>query len=566
MIRSLLLALALLFSTGPLGASPFGASVSEYTGTPEIVDGELRALLVELRFQGEADGMTDIELPDHWAGSERLYENIEDLSVENGSFAPVASPALRTIRHRPGAVLIVRYRVVGRSGADPGPGFEKAHPIIRPGWLYILGEGAFVMPAGRDDNPAAFRWAAEPEGWTFASDLDGVATSELTVSGVASSILIGGTDLRVTGREAGGQPVRVVLRGEWGFADDAFADALARVIAAENAYFNDEAIPYFVPLIPLTGGETGAISLGGTGRTGGFALASTTNQSLGDFLRLLAHEYGHRWFGGSLGPVAENGALEYWFTEGFDDFVAGQALVQSGVWTAEDYIARLNEVLLRYASSSAHGMSNTELAAAFWDNPDAQQHIYDRGHLFALVVDWSGVGEGGDVRRILRRMVREPQAFGADKTQAERFVESAAMEAFSLEEMLAGEPLELPLELFFLCGSLSWTEQPVYASGYSAETRGDGLLYFASVVEGSPAWGAGLRPNMRYIRRESFRPGDSSVPIVMRVADEVGERVLRWLPEGDETVRYLRLNYTPAPDEAEREACRARLAGETVSP
>jgi hypothetical protein len=67
---------------------------------------------------------------------------------------------------------------------------------------------------------------------------------------------------------------------------------------------------------------------------------------------------------------------------------------------------------------------------------------------------------------------------------------------------------------------------------------------------------------MRYVRRESFRPGDSSVPIVMRIADADGERVLRWLPRGRQTVRFQRLDLASLTDEAARAACRARLAGQ----
>ncbi|MBC7986737.1 MAG: hypothetical protein H7X93_08720 [Sphingomonadaceae bacterium] len=380
------------------------------------------------------------------------------------------------------------------------------------------------------------------------------------MDGVVQSILIGGTDLRVIERQVGGRPVRVALRGAWPFDDAAFADALARVIAAGNAWMGADATSYFVPMIPLTGAETGAISSGGTGRTGGFALASTSNVDFDDIVRLLAHEYGHRWFGGSLGPTADPGAPEYWFTEGFGDFAAARTLVGGGLWTEADYAAHLNQVLLRYHSSSARTAPNAALAERFWDDPAAMQMPYDRGHLFALALDRA---EPGSVRAALLLMAREPEIFAAEETQAARFIRAYGAGPGRFDAMLAGEPIVLPADLFAACGTLEWAEQPIYATGYTTAQDADGR-YFASVEETSPAWAAGLRPGMRYIRRVSFGPGDATVPFVMRVRDADGERVLQWLPEGPTRVRFQRLVLADFTDAAARDACRAQMGGQSA--
>lgn len=527
----------------------------EYVATPVVGVHGLEAIDVSVRLRGDADGRTQIVLPNRWAGSDRLFEHIENLTVEGGSLAAETDPASRAITHAPGAPLRLSYRIRPASRTDPGAGYEKARPVLRPSWFYVHGEGVFVGIDDRGGAPARFRWGAVPRGWRMVSDLEAVADG-LTVDAVSHSILIGGTDLRVVEGSVSSRPVRLVLRGRWSFSDEALADAITRIIGVENDYFGAPSLPYQITLIPLTGGETGAISYGGTGRTGGFALASTTNVGLDRFLFTLAHEYGHRWFGGGLGPVADPDAPEYWFTEGFGDFAAGQVLVRAGLWDEAAYADHLNALLLRYGSSPARSFTNAELAERFWSDGAAMQMPYDRGQLFALTLDRDGA-----LRPALRRMATETDAFPAGETQAARFVRAAGPPPERLAAMLRGDPIALPGDLFAECGTIEWAEQPIYAPGYTTEDRPDGR-HFATVDRASPAWTAGLRPGMRLIRRESFRPGDASVPMVMRVADSSGERRLTWLPQGRQTVRFQRLRLHRLATETARRACRQRLAGD----
>ena len=544
MKRLLLLAAPLL-----LGATDPVVPV-DYVMTPIVGAGGLEAIEVSVAFRGDEDGETVIALPDSWAGSDRLYEAVQALSLEGGALDSAAEPALRTARHAPGAPLVLRYRLGPLSDSDPGFGYQKARPALRPTWFYIHGEGAMAGPAGRPSAAARFRWGAAPAGWTFASNLDLYPPERLTVNDVGGSLFAGGTDLRVADRDVGGRTLRVAMRGEWGFTDAALVDALARVVEAGNAYLEEEAIPFFVSLAPLAGGETGVMSTGGSGRPGGFALASTTNRSLDYLIRLLGHEYGHRWFGGAFGPRARPDHQEYWFTEGYDDFFAAQALVRSGVWDEADYAGHLNDVLLAYGISAARTRTNGELGEAFWQDQAAQQMIYDRGHLFALMLD-----RERPLRPVLARMADAGDT--SEETQAARFARAYGLAEARLAAMLAGTPIVFADDHFAPCGTVRWIEQPAFASGFTVEVR-DGVPYFATVAESGPAWAAGVRPGMRYVRRVAFRPGDSAVPLVIVVGDEVGERELRCLPQGSAMLRFQRLDLAAGRDPA---ACRARLAG-----
>lgn len=540
------------FLSALLGVATPTAATVDYLVTPVIGPAGLEALEIRIGLIGDADGSTAIALPDRWAGSTGLHLAVLGLTVTGGTLDAGAAPARRSVTHAPNARLVLRYRLGPPTPAEPGLDFEKARPVLRPDWFYLHGEGGFVVPEGRGAAPARFRWGALPSGWRTAATLD-APDSGRTVDQLVNSILIGGTDLRLFERRVGGRPVRLALRGRWPFADAALADAVARIVGAENSYLGSGAIPYLVTLAPLRGGEIGAISTGGTGRAGGFALASTTNVGLDQLLFTLAHEYGHRWFGRAFGPTAAPEGVEYWFTEGFGDFVAGQVLVRAGLWSVEDYARHLNRVLLRYRSSGALTLPNPVLAERFWSDQDAMQMHYDRGHLFALILDRDGA-----VSPALRRLARGA-GLAAAETQAARFIRALGRPP-GLAAMLDGRPLELPHDLLAACGRIEWAEQPVYATGYGVEDRPDGR-YFTRVDEGSPAWAAGLRPGMRFVRRVSFEPGDSTVPIVMRVADSAGERELSWLPAGSRRVRFQRLRLGDLSDRRARRECRARIAG-----
>lgn len=99
----------------------------------------------------------------------------------------------------------------------------------------------------------------------------------------------------------------------------------------------------------------------------------------------LAHEYMHSWIPNQVGGLPlQDEARDYWFSEGFTEFYASRALLASGIRSLEDFVARYNEVLTRYAGSPARNFTADQVMAVFWTNPDAQQSPYDRSRLLAL--------------------------------------------------------------------------------------------------------------------------------------------------------------------------------------
>lgn len=550
-----------LLAAAPLliGAAPAPADGIAYSLAPVMTGEGLTALAVELRFKGDSDGETKLHLPDEWAGTSDLWKAVSDVTADGGAIS--GEGAVRTITHQPGVPLVVRYRLASNGTAEPGPDYQKAQPIVRPNWFFFHGEGLFATPEGRDDAPARFRWTGWPAGWKVASDLDHLANRPGTLDDIVESAGIGAPDLELVERQIDGAPFRLAMRGKWSFTPVALADRVAAVMHAENAYWDDRGRAFFVPVAPMVPQGLGR-STNGTGRTDGFAIASTTNFRLEDATQFLGHEYAHSWVPREIGgQLAENEAEGYWLNEGFVDFTAARALVRSGIWSIEDYAKAQNEVLLRLATSPARRLDNKTLAARFWSDGSAQQMPYDRGNIFALWVDAQLAGKGGidGVLKKQRAMAKVGNSAGAPLLfpTAVREVTGIDLSAAIARHIDRGEPILLPAKI--ACLDVAMADRTVFHRGFDADATVAAGNVIAGVDPAGNAHAAGLRDGMKLVRREAGEIGNPDVEIVYRVAADDGtEQLLRWRPVAPKPVRLQQL-VVPTLDGAARKQCIARL-------
>jgi predicted metalloprotease with PDZ domain len=540
-------------------AAAQSADSVHYTLAPVMEGGALTALAVEIRLAGDDDGETVLLLPDEWAGSDSLWQHVEAVDVRGATSVTASGPAARVMAHAPGAPLVVRYRVRSAYAGDPGFGYEKAHPIVHRDWFFFHGEGVLAAPDGRMESPASFAWGAFPDGWTLASDLDHLRTGARpgTVTDVVESVAMGAPDLRVTERTVGGAPLRVAVRGSWEFTPDAFADAVAAIVDAENRLWSDAGRPFLVTLAPL-GGEGPGYSFSGTARSDAFTVASTPNFSLREASRFLAHEYMHTWIARELGGFpARDEVSMYWLSEGFTDFYAGRALLRAGLWTPADYVAELNTTLLRNASSPARLATAREVSERFWTDPNVHQLPYDRGHLLGALMDYmvrrrtEGRADLDDVLNETRAVARQRRDAPTRADAGDLFT-ATMLNRFDVDvigklalHVDGGEPVFLPADLYGACATVRPVEQPEFTRGFdpAATSRAGNVL--AGVDPAGPAYAAGLRDGMRLIRRESGTIGDATVELVYRVDDGGTERVIRYLPAGTGTILFQRIELTP---------------------
>jgi predicted metalloprotease with PDZ domain len=546
-------------------ATPPPAKPISYKMTPVLQADGSRVLDVEMRVRGDADGETDIFLPSVWAGSSELWRHATKLRIGGGK-SIAGSYDHPVVRHRPGARLRVRYRIVSAYSEDPGFAYEKARPMVRPDWFFVHGETVFATPGGDPARPARFRWGKLPKGWTVASDLDHLEGKPTTLANLINIVAIGGSDLKIVRRDLRGAPLRVAVLGEWSFTPDQLADTVAPIVAAEDSFWGDRSSPFLVAMAPL-GELPSGLSYTGTGRTDAFSIASTSAFELKQAVRFLAHEYMHSWVPIELGGMPEEDeARDYWFSEGFNDYLASKVLLRAGIWSLAEWAADKNETLLRYGTSPAKTIKGDEIQARFWTDQNVQQVSYDRGHLLAAKLD--GEIAAGASGKSLEGVLRTQRRAAQDSSELATILfrktlrEETGIDIDSDLERYArrGEPLLLPAGLFGDCARLLTQRRREFDRGYdAAATRlADGVI--AGVAPDGPAYAAGMRDGMRLVRREAGKIGDSTVEIAYRVADATGEKVISYLPEGKAEFEVQHLEIAAAGPEREA-LCRARLGG-----
>lgn len=559
-------AVALAVAVALAAAGRAEAETIRYSLAPVIEAGVLKAVAVEMAFTGEADGETEIVLPDEWGGKSELWRGIGEFRVSGEGMSAVASPdpARKVIRHAPNSPLTVRYRLSQFWRGEPEVnGQNEYRPIVQPTYFHLIGHTAFARPAWSLATPVSVSLGAMPAGWKFVSDLEHRREGEpLELVELLESISVGG-DFRVV---TAGQ-LRVAIRGAWPFGDRELVARLEPIMASHHKFWGDPPDPFLVTVLPLKS-TTGASSLGGTALGDAFAFFASANVDDGQITRILAHEHLHSWIPRRIGAMPEvDDIADYWLSEGFADFYTYRLLVRDGGMTAEAFAKAINGVLWAYGFSPARNAPNARVVREFWSDPFVGKLPYQRGLLFAALSDYrvrtaskgkvdlddvmygmkSDAAAGGHQPPPARRLfLSNMKKFGADMAgDLERFIER-------------GETIRLPPDVWGACGTVTTEEVAEFDRGFDGPRTIANGNYVMGVDPDGPAYAAGLRDGMRILRiDESGEGGDSRVPLVYRIDEKGSVREIRYFPAGKRRVAVQELRF----DGVDRKACASRIAG-----
>lgn len=569
-MRRLALASAVLIASSSglaLSAAPSAAapnSAVAYQVTPELKDGRLDALAVDIRLEGDADGETNIRLPDRWSGVDQLYKAVGDVKAEGADLRRTGASEL-VLKHAPNAPIRVSYKVRQQFQGELQAGSPPFRASVLSDRFTALGWAVFAEVGGPAGRPVSFRWGPTPAGWRVASDLDhGVAhTGDLL-----DSVLMGGDDMQIVEREAAGGRLRVAVHGSWKFQPQDLSELLVKVANASSDFWGDRNDDFFVAVTPLANPRGGSAQYG-VGLSDAFSLWTTRDADEASLRHIVTHEHQHVWFPGRLGGV-RTGAdepLDYWLSEGFTDFYTLRLLLRSGEWSLEDYAAALNRILREYASSPVQGAPNAVIQAGFWEDPHVADLPYQRGLMLAALWD-DRLRRSSHGRHDLDDVVMamKARAEHGEKNAIENLRHAyASLGGEGLDRDLKslverGAPVALPADLFGDCAVIRTVQAPTFDRGFdSAATNAEGGVA-QGVDPHGPAYRAGLRNGMRIVGRIGGTESDPTAELAYQVADGAGVKLVRYRPQGRQvTLQEVVLAGGLTPEK--RAACARSMGG-----
>lgn len=519
----------------------FGASTKKISYELEYQAGDPGFMVVTLTFKGDDNGQTAVSLPMPWGGMNDAHRGLSAISCLNAGCTVERASNTETavfVNHAPGEEVTLGYTLAQNwSGAFTNE--VRYRPHMTPDYFFLIGHTFMVTPDNYQGHPVEleFTWKGLPDHWAKMTSF-GTGPSFKTV--VASlddlrSATYTAGDYRVFGDEIRGIYTFVAVRGNWPFVDKDFTKLTTDTIRNIRGFWNDyNTDQYLVTLIPIAGR---CCSYGGTGLTDSFALFVTEeNAQLGKFESLLGHELLHNWIGGALrleGPEER----AYWFTEGFTNYYSRLLRLRGGQMNLEEYAADYNAKLAEYFMSPARNETLSDVEEKFWTDKDTGELPYLRGDILAH--NWNaGIKDDADGTSLDTFMM---DLIGLGKNEVslaefdeaiERHLERSFIPDFE-SYLVAGNTIDLDPTALGACFSISEVEKTPFDLGFTHTDSSKEEVYWdiTSVVPGSPAEEAGLRPGMEVVNF-SFYWGDIENPIDIGIKDGEGRRQISYLARG----------------------------------
>ena len=196
--------------------------------------------------------------------------------------------------------------------------------------------------------------------------------------------------------------------------------------------------------------------------------------------------------------IPEPEASLYWFSEGFTDYYSYVLLARAGILTADDVVARVNEVLRLYALSPARNAKEEQIVREFFTSEPVSKQPYWRGALLAMT--WDGrIRRATDGKKSLDDVMRDLLArWKADSSVAlTPETVDAAVRSYLGASILGdvdryvvrGETFEPPADLLGTCFVREDVELPAFELGLDLEALKTKKI--SGVVAGSAAYAAG---------------------------------------------------------------------------
>jgi predicted metalloprotease with PDZ domain len=372
----------------------------------------LHLVTVEITASKVSADFLDFVMPAWSPGRYAIYDfakNVQEFEVKGGQGQALAWSSLdkQTWRVEAGAgggIVKARYRVYANDLNGTFSQFDGTHANLN-------GPSIFMYVAGHKPDPVTLSVDA-PKDWQLISGFSD-STSERTFQAANYDRLVDTplevcADAKLTQFQELGKTIRVAVHS---YADEK-ADAskllggLQKIVHAEMAlmpapdFGSYTFIFHFAPEISMGDGMEHLNSTQ-------IIIRGSVSSSLGEALETAAHEFFHVWNVKRLRPAAL-GPFDYtrevytpslWVAEGVTTYVSYLALLRSGLWTREQFLARLSDEIRNLEEEPGRTLMSAESSsfyAWFYDRAPQMQETnfanstisyYNKGALLGMLLD-----------------------------------------------------------------------------------------------------------------------------------------------------------------------------------
>ena len=276
-------------------------------------------------------------------------------------------------------------------------------PVINSKFFHMYGDKSLILPQYDTEENQSFdieiTWGDFPDEWHIANDF-GISEvskgkrqnqfrSNLSEGDLGSSLFFGGLYRKKMFTEQGIN-FHTYFYGKFNLDEEKFFKQIQKVAKAElNLWKHFHHNKEYVISINRKGDDCGR--MGGRNMYDSFTFYMPGNFTEKYFPLIFAnaftHEFTHSWIGVDLVARNPNWEEMRWFTEGFTNYYAQRINYEVGITTERQFLSLLNTYIVNYYRSPYKNSTNKEYVDGFKFDNKMESLAYDKGAVFAFVLD-----------------------------------------------------------------------------------------------------------------------------------------------------------------------------------
>jgi len=397
-----------------------------------------------------------------------------------------------------------------------------------------------------------------PENWLLYSSVAGEA-HDISFKGSLSeffSATIGAGVFYKKPYTLKGKPLNVYINGSFSTGNERLAELGYKIVSYQRTLFNDFQFSFYnVVLLPKEG-NTAGISIPNM-----FLCLIKKDVDYQKLAWLMSHEMLHRWIGNqiTIKDTTSFGLRHQWFKEGINDYLSYLVLLDSKLFTRDEFINSINSYIRNIKEnpySNASEDSIKKVAAAGKYGVAATKLPYYKGGLIGFIADKeflmeSETGLHSRVKDFILTLLKNGKKIEGRIEPNEKmffsFADSMQLPLYNLyqKHIINGSAdFDLPKKVFTGVYKLEKVKYQVYDLGFTFSEK-DSKFFASSVDPYGPAYKAGIRNDMEIISSTSvnrFSNAWCDCPVNMVVLVNGERKTVDYIPRGKEVqvLQYIK--------------------------